>query len=155
MAIRKEAKVSTFLKEVNLFDGLESKIINEIYRIGMVQNFKKGDLIVREEQPAGCLYILITGKAEVVISHKGKPSRKALAKLNRGSVIGEMSVFDGAPASATVRAVEDCDVHIIRGSDFEAFLQKNPKSAFLIMKSLILSLSNRLRRTNLALSLIA
>ena len=155
MTIRKESKVSTFLKEVNLFDGLETKVINEIYKIGMVQNFKKGDLIVREEQASGSLYILITGKAEVLLSHKGKASRRALAKLNRGSVIGEMSIFDGAPASATVRALEDCDVHIIRGSDFEVFLKKNPQSAFLIMKSLILSLSNRLRRTNLALSLTA
>jgi CRP/FNR family transcriptional regulator, cyclic AMP receptor protein len=155
MAIRKEAKVSTFLKEVNLFEGLDKKILNEVFKIGMVQNFKKGDLIVREEQPSGNLYILITGKAEVVLSHKGKPSRKVLAKLNRGSVVGEMSVFDGAPASATVRAAEDCDVHIIRGADFEAFLQKNPRSAYVIMRSLILSLSNRLRRTNLALSLVS
>lgn len=155
MTIRKEAKVSTFLKEVNLFEGLDNKVINEIFKIGLVQNFKKGDLIVREEQPSGCLYILITGKADVLISHKGKPQKKPLARLNRGSVIGEMSIFDGAPASATVRAAEDCDVHIIRGSDFDAFLKKNPQSAYVIMRSLILSLSNRLRRTNLALSLIS
>ena len=58
MAIRKEAKVSTFLKEVNLFEGLDRKVINEIYRIGMVQNFKKGDLIVREEQPSGCSQLI-------------------------------------------------------------------------------------------------
>lgn len=150
MTIRKEAKVPNFLREVNLFEGLDNKVINQIFRLGLVQNFKAGDLIIREGQPGGNLHILIAGKAEVV---KGLGAKgKQLAKLNRGSVFGEMSVFDGAPYSASVRAGEDCDVHIIRGTDFEAFLQANPKAAYVIFKTLIGSISNRLRRTNIALS---
>jgi CRP-like cAMP-binding protein len=155
MTIRKEAKVSNFLREVNLFEGLDHKVVNQIFRLGLVQNFKSGDLIIREGQPGGNLHILIAGKAEVVKSIKGAGSKgQPLAKLTRGSVFGEMSVFDGAKYSASVRAGDDCDVHIIRGSDFEAFLRSNSGAAFVIFKTLIGSLSNRLRRTNLALSVM-
>lgn len=153
MAIRKEAKAPTFLKEVNLFEGLDNKVINKIFRIGMVQNFQKGDFILREGQSGGSLHILIAGKAEVVKSVRGSKG-KSLARLGRGSVFGEMSVFDGAPYSASVRASDHCDVHIIRGSDFKAFLGNHPKEGIEILNSLIKSISYRLRRANLALSVL-
>ncbi len=153
MTIRKESKGTGFLKEVSLFDGLDNKVINQIYGLGLIQNFKAGDLIIREGQHGGNLHILINGKAEVGKSTKGGKSKsKELSQLVRGSVFGEMSVFDGAPYSATVKAVSDCDIHIIRGSDFENFLQNHPAIAYGIFKTLISSISNRLRRTNLALS---
>jgi CRP/FNR family cyclic AMP-dependent transcriptional regulator len=154
MTIRKEAKVSHFLREVNLFEGLDSKVINQIFKLGIVHNFKKGDLVIREGQSGGNLHILINGKAEVVKSIGAKSKGKLLAKLTRGSIFGEMSVFDGAPYSASVRASDDCDIHIIRGSDFKNFLNTNHKSAVVILTTLISSISNRLRRTNLALSVL-
>ncbi|HJT25451.1 MAG TPA: cyclic nucleotide-binding domain-containing protein [bacterium] len=155
MVIRKESTHSNFLKEVNLFEGLDNKVINQIFRLGLVQNFKKGDHIIREGMHGGNLHILINGKAEVVKGGlKGKGKGQSLAKLQRGSVFGEMSVFDGAPYSASVRALEDCDIHIIRGSDFENFLQGNPPAAYGIFRTLLSSISNRLRRTNLALSVM-
>ncbi len=155
MVIRRESTRSNFLKEVNLFEGLDNKIINQIFRLGLVQNFKKGDLIIREGLHGGNLHILINGKAEVVKGGlKGKGRGQQLAKLQRGSVFGEMSVFDGAPYSASVRALEDCDIHIIRGSDFENFLKGNSQAAYAIFRTLISSISNRLRRTNLALSVL-
>lgn len=155
MVIRKESKGSDFLKEVSLFDGLDSKVINQIFRLGLIQNFKGGDMIIREGQHGGNLHIVINGKAEVFKSVKGENSKgKQLAKLDRGSVFGEMSVFDGAPYSASVRALDDCDIHIIRGTDFETFLQDNPEAAYGIFRTLIGSISNRLRRANLALSVM-
>jgi CRP/FNR family transcriptional regulator, cyclic AMP receptor protein len=155
MTIKKEAKVSNFLKEVNLFDGVEQKVINQIFELGLVQNFRKGDLVVREGMHGGNLHIVINGKAEVIKTSKGKSKGKQLAKLGRGSIFGEMSVFDGAPYSASIRALEDCDIHIIRGSDFKNFLESNPRTAVGILSTMISSISNRLRRTNIALSILS
>jgi CRP-like cAMP-binding protein len=155
MSIQTNAKVSNFLKEVDLFEGMDNKVHNQIFKLGLVQNFRKGDLIIREGQPGGNLHIVINGKAEVVKAVKGKAKGKQLGRLQKGSVFGEMSVFDGAPYSASVRSVEDCDIHIIRGADFEDFLRQNPKAAYGIFRTLISSISNRLRRTNMALSAMA
>lgn len=151
MKISKSAKVSSFLKEVNLFEGLDNQTLNRIFRLGYVQNYRKGDLILREGEHGGNLHILINGKAEVMTG-KGKGKGKTLSKIGRGSIFGEMSVFDGAPYSATVRALDSCDVHIMRGSDFLSFLKTNPAAGIDILATLISSISNRLRRANLALS---
>src|SRR5690349_3506358 len=123
MTIRKESKAANFLKEVNFFEGLDNKVINHIFRIGLIQNFRKGDLIIREGQGGGNLHILVAGRAEVVKGSKAGRG-KMLAKLGRGSVFGEMSVFDGSPYSASVRALDHCDVHILRGEDFKKFLRE-------------------------------
>jgi CRP-like cAMP-binding protein len=154
MKIQKEAKVPNFLKEVNLFERLDKQVINKLFKLGFVQNFKKEDLVIREGHPGGKLHILINGKAEVIKAVRGGKSRgKRLASYGRGSVFGEMRVFDGAPYSASVRALDNCDIFIVRGSDFEKFLKENPDTGFEIIRSLIRTISNRLRRTNLALSL--
>ncbi len=153
MAIRKD-NFTDFLKEVSLFDGLQDKTLSLIFRLGKVQQYKAGDLIIRENQEGGNLYIIITGRAEVVKSGKDPGSNKHLADLDRGSVFGEMSVFDNAPCSASVLAKTECSVHMIQGTDFKKFLKKNPDVAFEVFCTLISQISSRLRRTNLALSLL-
>jgi len=154
MTTRKDAPMTDFLKEVSLFDGLQDKTLSQIFKLGKVENFKTGDVIIHEGEEGGKLHIVITGRAEVSKSGKEPGEKKYLADLNRGSIFGEMSVFDDAPYSATVKAREDCSVHVIKGEDFKKFLKKNPDVAYDVFCTLISLISSRLRRTNLAFSLL-
>ena len=151
---RKEAPVTDFLKEVSLFDGLEDKVLSEIFKLGKVHEFKAGKAIIEEGQAGGNLHILINGRAEVSKSGKEPGEKKYLADITRGSIFGEMSVFDDAPYSATIKAREDAQVHVIKGADFKKFLKKNPEVAYDVFCTLINLISSRLRRTNLAFSLL-
>jgi len=151
---RKEAPHSDFLKEVSLFDGLEDKALSQIFKLGKVATFKEGETIIKEGEPGGNLHIMITGRAEVGKTGKEPGSKKYLADLSRGSIFGEMSVFDDAPYSATVKAKEDCSIHVIKGEDFKKFLKKNPDIAYDVFCTLIKFVSSRLRRTNLAFTLL-
>lgn len=154
MATRKEAPLTDFLKEVSLFDGMQDKILSQIFKLGKVQNFKAGQVIIEEGQAGGNLHIIINGRAEVSKSGKELGEKKYLADLSRGSIFGEMSVFDDAPYSATVKTREDCSIHVIKGDDFKKFLKKNPEVAYEVFCTLISLISSRLRRTNLAFSLL-
>lgn len=151
---RKEAPFTDFLKEVSLFDGLEDKTLSQIFKLGKVENFKAGDIIIKEGGEGGNLHIMINGRAEVGKSGKEPGSKKYLADLSRGSIFGEMSVFDDAPYSATVKAKDDCSIHVIKGEDFKKFLKKNPEVAYDVFCTLIKFVSSRLRRTNLAFTLL-
>ena len=154
MSTRREAPTADFLREVSLFDGMQDKTLSQIFKLGSVKNFKAGQMIIEEGQVGGNLHILINGRAEVSKSGKEAGDKKYLADLNRGSIFGEMSVFDDAPYSANVKAREDCTVHVIKGDDFKKFLKKNPEVAYDVFCTLISLISNRLRRTNLAFSLM-
>ncbi len=154
MSTRREAATADFLREVSLFDGMQDKTLSQIFKLGSVKNFKSGDMIIQEGQDGGNLHIMINGRAEVSKSGKAPGEKKYLADLNRGSIFGEMSVFDDAPYSANVKAREDCSVHVIKGEDFKKFLKKNPEVAYEVFCTLISLISSRLRRTNLAFSLL-
>lgn len=155
MSTRQQAVSKDFLREVSLFDGMTDSQLSQLFRIGKVLNFKTGDTILNEGQEGGKLYIMIDGRAEVVKAGKDPNAQpKYLADLSRGSVFGEMSVFDDAPCSASIKAAGDCAVHMIKGDDFKGFLKKNPEIAYNIFCTLIRQFSSRLRRTNLALTLL-
>ncbi len=155
MSTRQQSITKDFLRDVSLFDGLTDKNLSQLFKIGKVRNFKVGELILKEGQEGGNLHIMIDGRAEVFKSGREPNSKpKYLAELNRGSIFGEMSVFDEAPYSATIKACGDCSIHVIKGDDFKNFLKKNPEIAYEVFTTLILQFSSRLRRTNLALSLL-
>jgi len=146
MSIRKDNSVTDFLKEVSLFDGIQDNALSQIFKLGKVANFKAGETIILEGQAGGNLHIVINGQADVSKSGKDPAKKKHLANISRGSIFGEMSVFDDAPYS------EDCSVHVIKGEDFKKFLKKNPQLAYEVFTTLINLMSNRLRRTNAAFS---
>ena len=150
----KEKTPADFLKEVSLFDGMSDNILSEIFKLGKVKSFKGGETIIQEGAPGGNLHVMIEGRAEVLKSGKELGEKKYLSDMNRGSIFGEMSVFDDAPYSASVKARVACSVHIVKGSDFKKFLKKNPEVAYDVFCTLISLISSRLRRANLAYTLL-
>ncbi|MFN5698867.1 MAG: cyclic nucleotide-binding domain-containing protein, partial [Cyanobacteriota bacterium] len=68
--------------------------------------FAAGEAIVEEGAPGRSLYQLIRGRVEVL--KQGQSGRKLhVAELGAGEVFGEMTLFQGLPRSATVRALEE------------------------------------------------
>ena len=71
-------------------------------------------------------------------------AERILAFLGRGAIVGELSIIDGLPRSATVAAVRDTAVSFLGCAEFEAFADKHPE----VYKSLIRVLAERLRETD-------
>jgi CRP/FNR family transcriptional regulator, cyclic AMP receptor protein len=74
----------------------------------------------------------------------GSGAERILAFLGRGDIVGELSMIDGLPRSATVMAVRDAAVSFLSRAEFEAFADKHPE----VYKSLIRLLARRLRETD-------
>ena len=95
--------------------------------------------IVGFQRAAGGLaYIIAAGRAE--ITRDGK----TLAMLGPGDVVGELSLLDGEPRSATVRARTDLSVLEIDSRDLERLLKRVPTLA----RKLLVSMAGRLRDTD-------
>lgn len=69
-----------------------------------------GEVIIRQGDPPGPLYIVEEGRLRVFTDEDGRP--RYLAYLRRGDFFGEMSVFRGEARAASVQAVSDC--HLFR-----------------------------------------
>ena len=70
--------------------------------------YRSGETIVRQGEIGEHMYVIQSGKVEVV--REGESSQVKLAELGEGDFFGEMAVFDRDLRSATVRARGDSRV---------------------------------------------
>ena len=95
---------------------------------------KKGEYVFEEGDEAIFAYVLTEGVIEIVATSKGV--EQVLAKLEKGTVFGEMAIIDGFPRSASARAAGDCKVQEVGHKEFLHYISKKPDSAFSIMTRL-------------------
>ncbi len=139
------------LKGVDLFSSLDDAQLNTISAMGVEKPYKKGDIILMEDDQSNQSFFLIV-KGEVKVVLTAEDGREAiLASLKEGDFFGEMSLLDGEPRSATVRAVEDSRLFTIRREDFLASLRKQADLSL----ALLGEMSRRLRKSNRQISSLA
>jgi hypothetical protein len=106
------------------------------------RRFKRGEIIIRENDLGETAFIIEKGLVEVV--HQVGSERVHLATVGPGETIGEMSIVDDKPRSATAIALEPTVVTEIHQDDLYASLQSDPKLVIMLLKSLF----ERLREAN-------
>ncbi|HEX9167438.1 MAG TPA: cyclic nucleotide-binding domain-containing protein, partial [Roseiarcus sp.] len=81
-------------------------------------------LFQADDSGNGC-YRIEDGLLKVtMVSNSG--TERILAFLGRGAIVGELSIIDGLPRSATVVAVRDATVSFLSRAEFEACADKHP-----------------------------
>jgi len=95
---------------------------------------KKGEYVFEEGDEAVFAYVLTEGVIEIVATSKGED--QVLAKLEKGTIFGEMAIIDGFPRSASARAAGDCKVQEVGHKEFLNYISKKPDAAFSIMTRL-------------------
>jgi small-conductance mechanosensitive channel/CRP-like cAMP-binding protein len=81
-----------------------------------------GEVIVRQGQPGRSLFVMRRGEASVTLAG----TAGEVARLRAGDVFGEMSLLTGESRSATVTAVNDCDLLEIDADGFRSVVLENP-----------------------------
>ncbi len=100
------------------------------------KRFKRGDVIVQEGHKSDALFIILVGQARVLMTdHKSR--EVILATLQAGDYLGEMSLIDNEPHSATVEAETECDVLVLGREDFTRCLEQNTTMSFSVMRGLV------------------
>lgn len=109
-----------------------------------LRKFAPREVVVEAGSNERHLLILIDGRAEV-LAHRSDGSKQQLAVLEQGTVFGEQSFLDGLPRSATVTAMEECQVRTLSLKDFNAWAQQEPRIALAVLADLGKILSLRAR----------
>jgi CRP/FNR family transcriptional regulator, cyclic AMP receptor protein len=120
--------------------------LTEKFSSDSVRTFQPGEIIFAEGDDSREMFVVLEGQVEIVKkSPQGVPIR--LAAISRGEFLGEMSLLESLPRSATARAVNDVKLLSIQPGGFLLKIRRDPTFAFEIMQSL----SRRIRVTNDAL----
>jgi len=98
------------------------------------QFIPQGHTLIKEGDYGAQAFLIQSGSVKIFTEHEGK--EVVLAKLGPGQIIGEMAlIFDG-PRTASVRALEDCNVVVITREQFRHKLEKTDQTVRAIVKML-------------------
>ena len=143
-------RLITFLLEAPMFDNLEPAEIMQIIHIVEVLPLKAGDVIFSEGDAGDAWYVLYKGSVDVV---KDTPhGENTIATLGPRDCFGEMSILDGLPRSAMVRAAEDSVAFRIPRSTFDKLLDNGELIAYKLLYHMAILLAQRQRTTTETLS---
>lgn len=137
----------TALSTINLFEGIDPRGLREIAAIASEESHRLGEVIFKEGDTGGALYMILEGKVRVSREVSGM-GEEALAVLSAGDAFGEMALIDDFPRSADVRVHERCRLLVISKEALEDLLFLNRDLAYEILWNFVKILSSRLRETN-------
>jgi CRP/FNR family transcriptional regulator, cyclic AMP receptor protein len=138
-----ESIMINVFRKIPLFSSLKDEELEAIARVSVVKNCPKDSLILIEDEDGDALFIIKKGKVKVTsFSESGK--EVIFSILGDGDFFGDMSLLDGKPRSASVIAIEESLVYIIRSSDFNRIIEKHPN----IARKLLKELASRLRKAD-------
>ena len=123
------------LSQMRLFSACSRRQLAMVASLTVPAELPAGSVLTRQGASGGLAYVIASGHADVL------RSGKRLATLGPGDVVGELSLIDGQPRSATVKATTDLEVLEIDARDLNRLMTKAPS----VMRKLLEALSERLR----------
>ena len=143
------------LQNRSLFIGVDDEAFNKFAQVASYQVYQPGEVIIQEGEQKDTLMVIEDGQVEVT---KGDLSlyaedqkvatisgERKFCDIFRGDILGEMSLIDVEPASATVKAVTKVGIWSINRVDFASVLRKDLTTYIVVITNIARILSRRLR----------
>jgi small-conductance mechanosensitive channel/CRP-like cAMP-binding protein len=115
-------RVSRILEPVPLFAPLAREERDELAARAVERLYGQGEKIVRQGDAGGSMFVVHRGRVRVV-----EASGRELAAFEGGGYFGEMSMLTGQLRSATVEAVEECQVVELTAASLREVALANPE----------------------------
>jgi small-conductance mechanosensitive channel len=112
------------LREVELFEALTEEEARALAVRARVEQFFTEETVLRQGAAGDSLYIIDTGRVEVVVSHDGRSER--IAEAGPGEFLGEMALLTGEERTATVVTLQPTRFFVIDREAFRDTLLRNP-----------------------------
>lgn len=128
-----------YIKEIPIFSQLDQDEIKQIRNITNLRKYKKGQIIITEGNKGDSMFVIKSGK--VKIYKTSLDGREMILDIKGpGSFFGEVVLFNGLNYPATVEAIENSEIVIIKSIDIENIIMNNSKIAL----EMIMVLNKRL-----------
>ena len=128
-------KAPESLSKVDLLSGLGPTELKKLEKSCGFKNYAAEEQIIDRQSETKDVFFVLDGKVRVV-NYSLSGREITLDDLNSGSYFGELAAIDGRPRSASVMALTECLVASLPQEQFLGLLEKNPKIALKVMRTL-------------------
>ena len=140
-----KAKQST--SSLRALSELPGVMISELFDEAIVRILGEGQALFRAGDVGDGCYRIKTGLVKIVVTSQLGEER-IISLLGPPAVVGELSMIDGAPRSASVVAISDCTLLYVSRDKFEKYVEAHPE----VTGYLVRTLAWRLRQADDALA---
>jgi hydrophobe/amphiphile efflux-3 (HAE3) family protein len=133
-------------KTIPLFRGLRAAQARIAVLLGTLQSVAGDSTVVRQGEMGDAMYVIINGSAEVIVTG-ADGQRRAVRRLERGDVFGEMGLVRRQQRNADVVALEDLELLKVDERFLERLQRRYPRIAAAVFLNLARILSDRLEST--------
>ena len=122
-----------YLSDMELFQDLSSREMEELDRITTMSTVNKGRVFYRPEETGEVLFILKNGRVQLYrISPEGK--KLVIASLGAGTLFGEMALLGQQMHNTFAEAAEDCLICVMSRKDLERLILSKPQIALRVLE---------------------
>jgi len=129
------------LKEIELFEGVDFEVMNEIAGICSEESYPKDTVLFEKDEQAKCLYILFEGTVYLVIKNGGSIT---FSLTEPGEVFGWSSILENGKYTASGICATDLKVLKIEKDKLNRIFQNHPEVGFKVLQRLAGVISRRL-----------
>ena len=130
-----------YLKQGDLFWGMDKKFVKEAMDTTEKLNMEAGDFLFKEGEAASHFYILIKGRLKLSIGDAG---RVVYMARHPGEIVGWSSIIGRESYSASAQSVDPSNLLKVDRDQFLGLLEKDAASESILFKRLAEMLGNRL-----------
>lgn len=135
------------LAKIPFFKEMDTKDLEILSKRMRILNINEGDLIISEGDESKTMYFIIEGTVTVFRTNY-KNKTEYIYEMNAPSYFGEMSIIDGGPRSASVRAKTNIVLAELIWDDVRYLFEDRPEIMCYIFKNIGNVISIRLRINN-------
>lgn len=132
------------LTKIPIFERLTEADGEVLLKLWKPRTLKERQILFRRDDQGDSMFLIEDGTLEITIPVNQPQKEMRVSVLGAGEFVGELSLIDGLPRTATARALEDCKLLEMRRDDFLKFLIERPSVAILMVSEI----GKRLRATN-------
>lgn len=123
------------LRNVTLFSQLRDSDLELLAPLFTERNYERNRVIRFAHDPCDAFYIVLTGQVKVMlISEDGR--EVVLSLVRAGDFFGEMTLLDDEPYAASVIAMEDSRLLMLRRDEFRRSIRELPEMSFGLLRAL-------------------
>lgn len=124
-----------YLAEVSIFSNFKGEDLHRLAKKSRSCSYSMGDVIISEGERDGRLFILISGKVEVIKSYRTNKAKR-LRTLTAPCYFGEMALIDDMVRSATVVARGKVQALCLERLNLQEEIEKYPALAIELLRML-------------------
>jgi len=141
------------LKETEIFAGHSDAQLQKLSTLAKRITIDAGDRIIGEGDVPGELFVIESGELAIIVEpaqSKVNTNSVPLVTLGRGQIVGEVSLIDRGPRSASVLCASEKATLLVFNLDaLTALLDEDPAIGYLIMRNLAADMAFKLRQRNI------